>query len=340
MPILTTQSDFVRADSSSWQQQIRLAVRSVDQLLEQLKLPPNELENARIQAIRDFPTFVPLPYLARIRPGDPDDPLLRQVLPTFAEDQSPESYSIDPLGESESTLQPGMLQKYAGRVLLVTTGACAVNCRYCFRRHFPYEESPKSPRQWQTAIEQIAEDPTIEEVILSGGDPLMLVDKNLEQLVKQLDSISHLTRLRIHTRLPVVIPQRVTDDLLEILSASRLQQFLVIHSNHAREIDAAVESALARLRGTGIVLLNQSVLLHRVNDRSDTLIALSKRLLECRVLPYYLHKNDAVIGTSHFEVSVNRGIELIEEMRKSLPGYAVPKFVQEIAGQPNKTVLA
>jgi EF-P beta-lysylation protein EpmB len=340
MAILTTQTDLVRADSSSWQQQIRSAVRSVDQLLERLKLPPNQLENAPIEALRDFPTFVPLPYLARIRRGDIDDPLLTQVLPTPAEDQSPGPYSIDPLGESASTLQPGMLQKYAGRVLLVTTGVCAVNCRYCFRRHFPYDEAPKSPGQWQGAIEQIADDRSLEEVILSGGDPLMLVDKNLEQLVMQLDSISHLKRLRIHTRLPIVIPQRVTDQLLKLLSASRLQQIMVIHSNHAREIDDAVESALARLGNTGTILLNQSVLLHRVNDRTETLIALSKRLLECRVLPYYLHKNDAVIGTSHFEVSVKKGIELIEEMRKSLPGYAVPQFVQEIAGQPNKTVLA
>ena len=340
MPILTTDTDFVRADSGSWQQQIRSAIRDVDQLLERLNLPVNRTENERLKAVRHFPTFVPLPYLARIRPGDVDDPLLVQVLPSAAEDTSPPSFSVDPLGEAVSTLQPGLLQKYAGRVLLVTTGACAVNCRYCFRRHFPYEESPKSPNQWESAVAQIAADESVEEVILSGGDPLMLVDQNLGHLVDRLSTIAHLKRLRIHTRLPIVIPQRVTNHLLEILSISTLQTIMVIHTNHARELDDAVESALKRLSNTGTMLLNQSVLLRRVNDRAEVLIDLSQRLLECRVVPYYLHKNDPVIGTSHFEVSADKGTELIKSMRAALPGYAVPRFVQEIAGQPHKTVLA
>ena len=340
MPILTPQSDFVRADSSSWQQQIRTAIRSVDELLKRLKLPANQLENAPIKAIKDFPVFVPLPYLDRIQRGDLDDPLLVQVLPIAPEDLSPDSYSHDPLDELSAIRQAGMLQKYAGRVLLVTTGVCAINCRYCFRRHFPYEETPKSPNQWRETIDQIAVDNSLEEVILSGGDPLMLVDDSLQQLIHQLDSISHLKRLRIHTRLPVVIPQRITERLLNLLSNSRLQKFVVIHANHAREIDNHVEIALARLADSGSVLLNQSVLLHRVNDQAETLIELSKRLLDCRVLPYYLHKNDAVSGTSHFEVSVEKGIEFIRQMRQALPGYAVPQFVQEVAGQPNKIVLA
>ncbi len=252
----------------------------------------------------------------------------------------PSLYSSDPLGESAATLQPGLLQKYSSRVLLVTTGVCAVNCRYCFRRHFPYEESPKSPTQWEPALEQIAADRQLEEVILSGGDPLMLADQNLARLIGRLNSIPHLKRLRIHTRMPIVIPQRVTNELLEILATCKLQPIVVIHTNHAREIDNAVESGLERLRNAGVLLLNQSVLLHRVNDQADVLIELSQRLLDCRVLPYYLHKNDPVMGTEHFEVSIDKGIELIASMRAALPGYAVPRFVQEIAGEPNKTVLA
>ena len=299
MPILTSQPDFVRADSGTWQQQMKWAIRDVDDLRQRLDLPPNQPQNEEIgsnvamiaSAIKKFPVFVPLPFLSRIELGNINDPLLRQVLPLAQEEAgSPTTYSIDPLAEEGSKLSAGLLQKYDGRVLLVTTGACAVNCRYCFRRHFPYEESPKSVSQWQDAIQQIADDNSIEEVILSGGDPLTLVDETLAQLVQQLDSIQHLKRLRIHTRLPIVIPQRVNADLLETLTGSRLLSILVIHSNHEREIDHHVELALDRLSSANVMLLNQSVLLRGVNDDAEILIALSERLLECRVIPYYLHK--------------------------------------------------
>ena len=224
MTILASQSDSVRAGSGTWQEQMKWAIRHVKTLLERLELP-DELLDKCPNAAKQFPVFVPLPLLERMKVGDPDDPLLRQVMPLIEEDRSPEHFSFDPLGESAATLQPGLIQKYSGRVLLVTTGACAVHCRYCFRRHFPYDESPTSPTQWEPAIEQINSDTSIEEVILSGGDPLTTVDEQLEKLVVRLSQIDHLKRLRIHTRLPIMIPQRVTERLTTMLKDSRLQSF-------------------------------------------------------------------------------------------------------------------
>jgi EF-P beta-lysylation protein EpmB len=339
MTILASQSDSVRAASGTWQQQMKWAIRDVKTLLERLELPLNLLEQ-NPEAAKQFPVFVPLPLLERMKVGDLDDPLLRQVMPLLAEDHSPKHFSIDPLGESAATLQPGLIQKYSGRVLLVTTGACAVHCRYCFRRHFPYDESPSSPSQWEPAIKQISADSSIEEVILSGGDPLTIVDEQFEKLVVRLSQIEHLKRLRIHTRLPIMIPQRVTDRLLSMLESSRLQTFVVIHSNHANELDEQVKRSIGRMIKSGVTMLNQTVLLRGVNDADGVLIDLSKRLLECRVLPYYLHQLDPVIGTSHFEVAKSRGIELIKQMRAALPGYAVPRYVKELEGEPNKTIWA
>ena len=237
-------------------------------------------------------------------------------------------------------LRPGLLQKYHGRVLMVTTGACAVHCRYCFRRHFPYAQVPKSPAAWQPAIDQVAADSSVEEVILSGGDPLTLVDDHLAELVDRLARIPHLRRLRVHTRLPVVIPERVTDGLLEAITPARLTPIVVIHANHAAELDQRVADALVRLAEAGVLLLNQAVLLRGVNDNPDALVALSQRLIDLRVVPYYLHQLDRVAGAAHFEVPVEQGKRLIAALRAHLPGYAVPRYVQEIPGQPNKVVLA
>jgi EF-P beta-lysylation protein EpmB len=342
MEILTTSGDPVGAGSCpspmTWQQHMKAAVRELPDLLQRLNLPENEAFGAR--AVSTFPVFVPLPYLSRIRAGDPCDPLLRQVLPVQAEDTSPEGYSLDPLGEDAATLQPGLLQKYHGRVLMVTTGACAIHCRYCFRRHFPYGESPAMQQLSDQLARQLAADQNLDEVILSGGDPLTLVDQTLSDLLDVIESAGHVKRLRIHTRLPIVIPQRVTQTLADRLTQSRLQIVIVVHANHANEIDGDVEQALDRLKRTGAMLLNQSVLLQDVNDSPDALIHLSNRLLAAGVLPYYLHQLDPVIGASHFAVDVERGKELIAAMRAQLPGYAVPRYVQEIAGEPNKTVLA
>jgi EF-P beta-lysylation protein EpmB len=231
------------------------------------------------------------------------------------------------------------LQKYHGRVLLVSTGACAIHCRYCFRREYPYSDGPKSVDQWKSVVDRIAADSSIEEVILSGGDPLTLADSAVAELIEQLDRIAHLRRLRIHTRLPIVIPERVNEELLASLGRTRLTPIVVIHSNHAAEIDRNVEAALARLLGHGIPILNQTVLLAGINDDVAVLRELCARLVDLRVMPYYLHQLDRVQGAAHFEVPVERGLELIAQLRALLPGYAVPRYVQETAGQASKRVL-
>lgn len=287
----------------------------------------------------DFPLFVPRPYLARIRRGDPRDPLLRQVLPVADELQTAAGFHADPLGEGAAMRAAGLLHKYAGRVLMVTTGACAVHCRYCFRRHFPYEQSPRSLAQWQAALDAIAADESIHEVILSGGDPLMLVDELLAPLSERLAGIDHVRRLRIHTRLPIVIPQRVTDELLGWLRGARLTPVMVVHANHAAELDDGVAAALGRLVDAGVPLLNQAVLLRGVNDSADALAELCERLVDLRVMPYYLHQLDRVQGAAHFEVPQNEGQRLMDELRRRLPGYAVPRYVREIEGEPHKTIV-
>jgi EF-P beta-lysylation protein EpmB len=325
--------------TSAWQRELKLAIRDAAQLVAALELPATLIEPAR-QAARDFPLFAPWPYVARMRPGDPADPLLRQVLPLAAELDQPPGFSVDPVGDTAAKSTAGLLQKYNGRALLITTGACAVHCRYCFRRHYPYSEGPRSIDDWQPAIDRLAADQSIDEVLLSGGDPLTLVDEQLAELARRLAEIPHLRRLRIHTRLPIVIPQRVTSELLDWLLGTRLAPIMVVHANHPQEFDAATAGALTKLVDAGIPVLNQSVLLRGVNDDAEALIELSRRLIDLRVMPYYLHQLDRVQGAAHFEVPLSRGMELIEQMRRALPGYAVPRYVQEIAGETHKRVLA
>ena len=279
-------------------------------------------------------------YAARIRKGDPHDPLLRQVLPLEAELQPVEGFTADAVGDQKAALTAGLLHKYDGRALMVATGACAVHCRYCFRRHFPYHDLPRSPQAWKAPLAHLAADSSIREIILSGGDPLTLVDAQFAWLAGKLAEIEHLQRVRVHTRLPIVIPQRVTDELVATLCESRLTPIVVVHVNHPREIDEDVSRALARLIDAGIPTLNQAVLLAGVNDDVETLSELSERLVDLRVLPYYLHQLDRVSGAAHFEVSVERGKQLIAELRARVPGYAVPRYVQEVAGATSKTILA
>lgn len=328
-----------RGEQRTWQQELKLAVRDAAQLVAALELPAALVEPAKLAA-RDFPLFAPWPFIDRMRKGDPADPLLRQVLPLELELADGTGYSADPVGDGAAQAAPGLLQKYTGRALLVTTGACAVHCRYCFRRHFPYSEAPRSIDDWLPAIEHIAADPSIDEVLLSGGDPLTLVDQQLSELAQLLAAIPHLRRLRIHTRLPIVIPQRVTNELIGWLRGTRLTAIVVVHANHPQEIDELVAAALGRIVDAGITVLNQAVLLRGVNDDAKTLIELSRRLIDLRVMPYYLHQLDRVQGAAHFEVPISRGLELIAEMRCALPGYAVPRYVQEIAGESHKRVLA
>jgi len=323
---------------ASWQAAMKDAVRDPAELCRLLDLSPESVGMSQ-SAGAQFPLFVPRGYVARMRPGDPADPLLRQVLPVTDEIAELPGFVADPVGDLAATRQPGLLQKYRGRVLLIATGTCAVHCRYCFRRNFPYDESPRSIEDWRPALDEIADDPSIHEVILSGGDPLTLVDATLGELVGQLSEIRHLRRLRIHTRLPIVIAERVTDELIDILSGSRLTPIVVIHANHANELDSRVAATLARLSDSGIVLLNQAVLLAGINDSIEAQAVLCERLVDLRVMPYYLHQLDRVAGAGHFEVPIHVGRRIVEELRSRLPGYAVPRYVQEVAGATSKIVL-
>lgn len=324
--------------SASWQRQLSHAVRDPQTLCERLGL--GSLWQAGANAGHAlFETCVPEAFLARIAPGDPDDPLLRQVLPLGDEALETPGFISDPLAEAEHRPARGLIHKYHGRVLLIASPTCAVNCRYCFRRHFPYADNAPSRAQWQEALGYLREDDSIHEAIFSGGDPLAANDKQLAWLVGELESIAHIKRLRIHTRLPVVIPDRVDDALLEWLSATRLQTVMVLHINHAQEIDQAVVDACARLQKAGVTLLNQSVLLRGVNDSVAALEALSERLFEARILPYYLHVLDPVAGAAHFDVSDDEGRKLVDALRERLPGFLMPRLVREIPGEPSKTPL-
>jgi L-lysine 2,3-aminomutase len=343
MPILSTTTPIVRprfagSRYASWQEAMKDAVRDPDELCRLLDLPA-EFAAAAKDASRQFRLFAPRGFVARMRPGDPTDPLLRQVLPVADEMVKVPGFTIDPVRDDLAQRQPGLLHKYEGRVLLVTTGTCAIHCRYCFRRHFPYDETPRSLADWQPAIDEIASDESVHEVILSGGDPLTIVDATLSDLIDALAEIPHLRRLRLHTRLPIVIPERVTDDLIDMLRSSRLTPIVVLHANHANELDAHAAAAIARISDAGIVLLNQAVLLAGVNDSVDSQAALCERLVDLRVIPYYLHQLDRVAGAAHFEVPVAAGRSIIRELRERLPGYAVPRYVNEVPGETSKTAL-
>lgn len=291
------------------------------------------------RAAASFRLLVPRAYLARMRRGDPHDPLLRQVLPLDEEFATPAGFESDPLAEGAAVIAPGLLQKYRGRALLISTQACAIHCRYCFRREFPYTEQTGVARL-REAVARIAADSAIEEVILSGGDPLTLSDARLAALTDALARIPHVRRLRVHTRLPIVLPARVSDGLLAWLASLPWPLVVVLHTNHANEIDGAVRRVCVNLRRLDITLLNQSVLLRGVNDSSEALAALSERLFEAGVLPYYLHSLDRVRGTAHFEVAEARARQITLELRARLPGYLVPRLVREQPGAPSKTVLA
>jgi EF-P beta-lysylation protein EpmB len=323
---------------ATWQQALKDALRDPSELCRLLALPDEWATRAE-RVAQSFSLFVPRSYIARMRIGDVADPLLRQVLPLEAEAEDRPGYTQDPVGDERASLSPGLLHKYAGRVLMVTTGACAVHCRYCFRRHFAYGETPHSVSEWTPALEQIAADETIHEVILSGGDPLTLVDAWLAQLAERIAAIPHVRRLRIHTRLPLMIPERITPALLDWLRGTRLSPVVVIHANHAAELEGTAAAAVRRLVAAGIPTLNQSVLLRGVNDSVETLVELSERLLDLGVMPYYLHQLDRVTGAAHFEVPATEGMRLVEQLRRRLPGYAVPRYVREVAGERYKMPL-
>jgi EF-P beta-lysylation protein EpmB len=318
-----------------WQTLLAQAITEPEELLGELGLPLDLLPGS-LKAGRAFRLRVPRGFVARMRHGDALDPLLRQVLPLGAELDEVAGFSRDPLGELEAMPVPGVLHKYQGRVLLTSTGACAVHCRYCFRRHYPYNDANPHREPLQT-LNYLRRRTEISEVILSGGDPLTLGDSKLKRLVQSLQAIPHLRRLRIHSRVPVVLPERVDSGLLEWLQATRLQVVLVIHSNHANEIDASVAAAMQRLRACGITLLNQSVLLRGINDRAESLAALSEHLFAAGVLPYYLHQLDPVQGAAHFAVPDATAKTLFNQLREIVPGYLCPTLVREEAGHKSKT---
>lgn len=322
----------------TWQEELVRAIRDPRELATQLGLDPAALGCAP-EALAQFPLRVPRPYLARIRRGDAADPLLLQVLPAARElDQVP-GYGRDPLHEHTANPVPGLIHKYHGRVLLLPSPACAIHCRYCFRRHFDYAANTPGRQQWQRALAYIRDDASINEVIYSGGDPLAASDTLLAWLTGQIEAIPQVRRLRIHTRLPVVIPARIDQALLHWLGSSRLGRTLVLHINHANEIDREVAAAVQRLRDCGVTVLNQSVLLAGINDCTERLAALSEQLFSAGILPYYLHLLDPVAGAAHFAVTRERAIALHQGLLARLPGYLVPRLVQELPGHPHKVPL-
>lgn len=334
--MIPTSSRF--AQPVRWQQVWREAITDPAELLTILGL--TQLNGCLARGPGNaFPLRVPRGFVARMRFGDANDPLLRQVLPLDDEDRLTPGFAFDAVGDLAAREAPGVLHKYAGRALLITTGSCAVHCRYCFRRHFPYGDELAARGQWRDAVAAIAADNSVEEVLLSGGDPLSLATPKLRELTDQLRDIVHLRRLRIHTRLPIVLPERVDEELLEWLGQLPWPTVIVLHANHAREIDGHVAQALARLRRSGITLLNQTVLLRGINDSVDALAELSSTLFDHGVLPYYVHLLDRVQGSAHFEVDLASALAIESGLRARLPGYLVPKFVREIAGEVSKSPL-
>ncbi|MAL95248.1 EF-P beta-lysylation protein EpmB [Haliea atlantica] len=332
--IATTQ-----APRESWREAMADLISSGEELLASLGLDSEAL-GLSAEAARTFPLRVPRAFAARMRRGDPNDPLLRQVLAVREETLPAPGFGADPTGEQgDANPRRGVIHKYHGRLLLVVTGSCAIHCRYCFRRHFPYGDNQNSRKEWGEALDYIAADPEVHEVILSGGDPLVAGDRALAELVQSIAAIPHVKRLRVHTRLPVVIPERVTDGLLQALAGTRLPCVVVLHSNHHRELDAAVADSCRQMAAAGITLLNQAVLLRGVNDNLDAQLQLAERLFELGVLPYYLHLLDKVDGASHFDIPEALALELHHAMAARLPGYLLPRLVREVAGAPAKMAV-
>ena len=323
----------------NWQSQLSDLITDPFELLDQLEICSDALLSGAILASKSFKLRVPRAFVGKMRKGDPLDPLLLQVLPHHLELEEHPEFVTDPLGEEAANQLPGVLHKYQSRFLLTLTGACAVHCRYCFRRHFPYQENLPKQDDWPQIKAYIEQNPHINEVILSGGDPLTLSNRKLKLWIERVESLQQVKILRIHSRVPVVIPQRLDTELLEILKSTRLRIIMVIHANHAAELNDQTCAYLEKLSQHGITALNQAVLLKGVNDDAQTLIELSQRLFDARVMPYYLHVLDKVKGAQHFDLSGSKIDEIYHDILAGLPGYLVPKLVREIAGEKNKTPL-
>jgi len=335
---MSDQQAETRHFAKNWQQQLAEAFSTIEDLCAYLHLSPNDLP-ASIAASTGFPLRVPMSFAACMEKGNPHDPLLRQVLPVQEELIAYPGFSQDPVGDLPAAARSGVLHKYRGRVLLINTGSCAINCRYCFRRNFPYADLQLSKQKQNAAIQYIRDDASITEVILSGGDPLLLNDTRLANLIELLGAIPHLKRIRIHSRLPIVLPARITDALINTLIQSTKQIIVVVHCNHGNELNNRVISACKTLKNNSITLFNQSVLLKGVNDNADVLCELSEQLFAQGIIPYYLHLLDKANGTGHFEVSETEALKLIRQVQAILPGYLVPKLVKEQAGAASKQYI-
>ena len=323
----------------NWKSQLNELITDPQELLNTLHLSKDDLLSGAILASEQFKLRVPRAFVEKMATSDPKDPLLLQVLPHHLELEEHKDFITDPLGEEKANYLPGVLHKYESRFLLTLTGACAVHCRYCFRRHFPYQENLPKNKDWNNIKNYIVAHPQINEVILSGGDPLTLSNEKLAIWIERLSSLAQIKTLRLHTRVPVVIPKRLDDELLTLLKKSRLRIVMVIHSNHANELDDFTVSQLKNFADQNLTILNQAVFLKGVNDCADVLVALSKRLFEARVMPYYLHVLDKVKGAQHFDLNHVIIEQIYTELLARLPGYLVPKLVREIAGEKNKTPL-
>ena len=323
--------------SNRWQQQLNDAFKSINALCDYLELDVNTVFSNK--AHLNFPLLVPKSFAERMEKGNPNDPLLKQVLPVNEEMQIVAGFALDPVGDLQAMAETGVIHKYQGRALLINTGSCAIHCRYCFRRNFPYSDFQLGNQKLKQAICYLREHVDISEVILSGGDPLLLSDAKLKAFILEMNKIAHLKRIRVHSRLPIVLPDRINNDLIKTLKYSNKQWVIVVHSNHANELNIEVAKACEKMRKAGIMLLNQSVLLKEINDNVFQLAQLSEALFNLGIMPYYLHLLDRALGTAHFEVSKTEAVLLMQQLQAQLPGYLVPKLVKEEIGKSEKTII-
>ena len=333
------QQNIEQPNKDEWIFELANVVTDIKKLYRCLNLDPEAISLPMVQARKQFPLRVPMAFINRMKKGDSQDPLLLQVLCDEKELINVAGFSEDPLEEQNNTI-PGLLHKYHNRALLMTKTACAINCRYCFRRHFPYHDNQGTKKNLGAALAYIASHPELDEIILSGGDPLMAKDHEMAFLITELEKIPHIKRLRIHSRLAVVIPNRITSELCRLFAKTRLQIVLVTHINHPNEIDDNVTNAIKCLKEHQVTVLNQSVLLRKVNDDADVLACLSNKLFSIGILPYYIHLLDKVQGAAHFLVDDDNAKQIMRQLAKNVSGYLVPKLAREIGGEKSKRVIA
>ncbi|MFQ3230037.1 EF-P beta-lysylation protein EpmB [Reinekea sp.] len=326
----------IKISSSSWQKQLATAFKSASELLHYLNIDPNKTDFITNEDA-GFVLRVPKAFADLMNKGDKDDPLLQQVMIKQSELLLTEGYLADPLQEASFNPTPGLIHKYGNRALLIAHQSCAVHCRYCFRRHFPYDQQQLRQTELEQALDYLKQRPEITEVILSGGDPLNLSDRRLEQLISTLDQLPNLTTIRIHSRTPVVVPDRISPELIDTFARVKKKIVLVLHINHSNEIGTALAQKLPALTKVGVTLLNQSVLLRGVNDNAQTLIELSNTLWQNNILPYYLHLLDPVQGAAHFNIEQSTANTLWQALQSSVSGYLLPRLVREVPEKSSKT---